>query len=81
MSSLHITGCCALVLLAVTACGPHSAVQPKNAGAEARNGETEKKPRKPLPRLVAPPPAYGNKIVLEGSTDIAAREGEEHIGG
>jgi hypothetical protein len=38
------------------------ATSPKNPTAEARNGETEKKSRKQRP-LVAPPPAYGNKIV------------------
>jgi hypothetical protein len=61
MSSL-VRGCCAITLLAATACGQHPATSPKHPSAEARNGETEKKPRKQRP-LVAPPPAYGNKIV------------------
>lgn len=51
-----------MTLLAVTACGQHLATAPNHPTAEARNGETEKKPRKQRP-LVAPPPAYGNKIV------------------
>jgi hypothetical protein len=39
---------------------------PHHPNAEARNTENpEKKPRKRRPTLVAPPPAYGNKIVLE----------------
>jgi len=39
---------------------------PRHPNAEARNApSTEKKPRKRRPTLVAPPPAYGNKIVLE----------------
>lgn len=38
---------------------------PHHPNAEARNAASpEKKPRKRRP-LVAPPPAYGNKIVLE----------------
>ncbi len=42
---------------------------PKHPNAEARNApSTEKKPRKRRPTLVAPPPAYGNKIVLERAT-------------
>jgi hypothetical protein len=61
MSSL-VRGCCAITLLAATACGPRLATSPTHPTAEARNGETEKKPRKQRP-LVAPPPAYGNKIV------------------
>jgi len=37
---------------------------PHHPNAEARNAASpEKKPRKRRP-LVAPPPAYGNKIVL-----------------
>lgn len=38
---------------------------PRHPNAEARNAEgVQKKPRKQRP-LVAPPPAYGNKIVLQ----------------
>ncbi|HTV25692.1 MAG TPA: hypothetical protein VMG12_43650 [Polyangiaceae bacterium] len=61
MSSL-VRGCCAMTLLAVTACGQRPATSPNHPTAEARNGETEKRPRKQRP-VVAPPPAYGNKIV------------------
>ena len=64
MSSL-LRGCCAITLLAAIACGPRLATSPSYPTAEARNGETEKKPRKQRP-LVAPPPAYGNKIVHGG---------------
>jgi hypothetical protein len=49
------------------------ATSPNHPTAEARNGETEKKSRKQRP-LVAPPPAYGNKIVHghdSGEEDIA----------
>ena len=54
-----------MTLLVAAACGPRLATAPGHPDAEARNGVTEKKPRKPRP-LVAPPPAYGNKIVHEG---------------
>ena len=65
MSSLVIHGC-AIALLATCACAPRASAVPKHPNAEARNSEnTEKKPRKRRPTLVAPPPAYGNKIVLE----------------
>lgn len=53
------------MLLAATACGTRAAPSPSHPSAEARNGETEKKTRKPRP-IVAPPPAYGNKIVQDG---------------
>jgi hypothetical protein len=65
MSRFVIHGCCAMTLLLVCACGPGSAPVPRHPDAEARNGETEKKTRKPRPPVVAPPPAYGNKIVRD----------------
>jgi hypothetical protein len=64
MSRFVIHGCCAMTLLVVCACGSGSAAVPRHPDAEARNGETEKKTRKPRP-VVAPPPAYGNKIVRD----------------
>jgi hypothetical protein len=64
MSSPVLHGCCAIALLASFACSPHTAPVPQHPSAEARNApNTEKKPRKRRPTLVAPPPAYGNKIV------------------
>jgi hypothetical protein len=59
-----VRGCFALTLLAAAACGPRAATAPSHPGVEARNGVAEKKPRKQRP-LVAPPPAYGNKIVID----------------
>jgi hypothetical protein len=71
MSSLF-RGCCAMTLLALAACGPRLTT-PSHPTAEARNGVTEKKPRKQRQPVVAPPPAYGNKIVHGGedAEDIA----------
>jgi len=64
MSSPVLHGCCAIALLACFACSPQTAPVPRHPSAEARNApSTEKKPRKRRPTLVAPPPAYGNKIV------------------
>jgi hypothetical protein len=64
MSSPVLHGCCAIALLAFIACSPRAAPVPHHPNAEARNAASpEKKPRKRRP-LVAPPPAYGNKIVL-----------------
>lgn len=74
MSSL-IYGCCAITLLSVCACGPRGGAVPSHPSTEARNGETEKKTRKQRPPLVAPPPAYGNKIVRDeraASAELAA---------
>jgi hypothetical protein len=65
MSSFVIRSCCAISLLALGACHPESTVAPKHPNAEARNGVTEKKTRKQRPPVVAPPPAYGNKIVFD----------------
>jgi len=65
MSSPVLHGCCAIALLASIACSHRAATVPRHPNAEARNAaSTEKKPRKRRP-LVAPPPAYGNKIVLD----------------
>jgi hypothetical protein len=75
--SSFVRGCCVMTLLAAAACGSRPATSPNHPTAEARNGETEKKSRKPRP-LVAPPPAYGNKIVIdrmfddEGQADSAS---------
>jgi hypothetical protein len=64
MSSLVLHGCCALAVVAAAGCAPHTGGDAKHPIAEARNAEGMKKPGKRRP-LVAPPPAYGNKIVLE----------------
>lgn len=65
MSSPVLHGCCAIVLLASFACSPRPTSVPHHPNAEARNTDSAgKKPRKRRP-LVAPPPAYGNKIVLD----------------
>jgi hypothetical protein len=71
MSSL-IRGCCAIILLSLCACGPRVGAVPNHPSAEARNGETGKKTRKQRPPLVAPPPAYGNKIVQSRGVEPAA---------
>jgi hypothetical protein len=71
--SSFVRGCCAMTLLAAAACGPRPATPPSHPTAEARNGETEKKSRKPRP-LVAPPPAYGNKIVIDRMLDASGEE-------
>lgn len=55
--------CIAIAFLTVSACGPRASESPRHPSAEARNAETEKKPRKQRQPVVAPPPAYGNKIV------------------
>jgi hypothetical protein len=64
MSSLVRHGCWALAVVAAAGCTPRAASPARHAGTEARNAERAKKPDKRRP-LVAPPPAYGNKIVLE----------------
>jgi len=76
MSSL-MRGCCAIILLSMCACGPRVGAVPNHPSAEARNGETGKKPRKQRPPLVAPPPAYGNKIVQsKGSAPDQVAQGD-----
>jgi hypothetical protein len=71
--SSFVRVCCALALLAGAACGPRVAATPNHPSAEARNGVTEKRARKQRP-VVAPPPAYGNKIVIDRFDD----EGEQN---
>jgi hypothetical protein len=63
MSSLIRHGCWALAVLASAGCAPRAANSLRSADTEARNTERAKKPAKRR-RIVAPPPAYGNKIVL-----------------
>lgn len=64
MSGPVLHGCCAIALLASFGCSPQTAPVPHHPSAEARNAASaDKKPRKRRPTLVAPPPAYGNKIV------------------
>ena len=76
MSSLF-RGCCATtILLALTACGSHQTT-PSHPTAEARNGVTKKKPRKQRRPVVAPPPAYGNKIVRGGDESAPAAGARE----
>jgi hypothetical protein len=68
--------------LAIVGCGPRLSKQPARSAAQARNGEPapKKKLKRPRP-LVAPPPAYGNKIVCSpdapslASIDAATLEG------
>jgi hypothetical protein len=57
-----VRGCCAIAFLGAAACAPRTGAAPSHPSAEARNGVSDKKPRKQRP-VVAPPPAYGNKIV------------------
>jgi hypothetical protein len=81
MSCLVTRASFVIALLTVCACGPHSTPAPKHPSAEARNSEMEKKPRKPRP-LVAPPPAYGNKIVVDarsGPARTGARSSEADL--
>ena len=68
MSSI-VRCCIAIAFLTVSACGPRASDSPRHPSAEARNAETEKKPRKQRQPVVAPPPAYGNKIVRGASPE------------
>lgn len=78
--SSPIRCCCAIVFLTTVACAPRSSESARHPSAEARNAETEKadtekKPRKQRQPVVAPPPAYGNKIVRgveQGDLETAA---------
>lgn len=69
--------CIAIAFLTVSACGPRASESPRHPSAEARNADTEKKPRKQRQPVVAPPPAYGNKIVrsTEPAGDVASAPG------
>lgn len=63
----------ACIALVVGGCGPRLANPPRAGGAQAKNANpsSEKKPKAPRP-LVAPPPAYGNKIVRGQRLPVAA---------
>ena len=59
------SGFCLAATLLVGACGQSSLSAPRPASLpEAQTRATPPKPLHELPRLIAPPPAYGNKIVL-----------------
>ena len=64
MSRRFSLGALVLAAAMALACGPRLAPTPRDGGAQARNQDQprKKKPSQPRP-LVAPPPAYGNKIV------------------
>jgi hypothetical protein len=76
MSSVVIHGGCALVVLSLSACAALPAEGPRNPNAQARNARSQKKAAKQRRPLVAPPPAYGNKIVLDHDADCARSEGD-----
>jgi len=52
-----------LVALA-TACGTGAMEPPKAAPHSYQQTQAPRRVERPRPRLIAPPPAYGNKIVM-----------------
>lgn len=71
MNGRFTRACSALACLALLACASAPRERPVS-GAEARNATSQpKKRRKPLPPpVLAPPPAYGNKIVYAAEADV-----------
>ena len=49
---------------AVTGCGASAAPQPAALPHEAPQTRAPRRHERPLPRLIAPPPAYGNRVVM-----------------
>lgn len=70
------SGCCVLALFFASACMSRPAASPERP-REASNGQVEKKPRKRVP-IVAPPPAYGNKIVCASAGDARGAQASAH---
>lgn len=53
------------VSLVSAACSTHVATPPKPPPDPASQSRTDALPKpEPAPKLIAPPPAYGNKIVM-----------------
>jgi hypothetical protein len=69
MSVLRTLAAALLVLSATSACASQPAPPAKPPLVDAETQLTPRRRDKPYdpPRIVAPPPAYGNKIVMAGS--------------
>ncbi len=54
------------MLGAATGCGGSATPEPVVPSREATQMHVPKRPRqeRPLPKLIAPPPAYGNRVVM-----------------
>ena len=64
MARLRTAFAISLSALAIVGCGRGSLVPAKPAEPEVETRIVPQKQPLDLPRLIAPPPAYGNKIVL-----------------
>ncbi len=62
-------------LVVVAGCAAHAAPPPSTPRDPAELPQTEVAPRErePAPKLIAPPPAYGNKIVMARARTPADR--------
>ncbi len=54
----------AFALVLTVLCGCTSRVTPHTVHVRNPGAETRRVPRPRVPRLIAPPPAYGNRIVM-----------------
>ena len=67
-------GICLAAAALLLACGQGSLNAPKPVPpADVETRATPQKPLRDLPRLIAPPPAYGNKIVMAQASSPAQR--------
>jgi len=65
MQSRGASGFCVVAAALLFGCGPGSLGTPKPAPQpDFETRATPQKQPRELPRLIAPPPAYGNKIVM-----------------
>ena len=63
MKSTFVTLCLVGLVAGATGCGK-GAVQEPAAPERVTETQAPRRPERRQPRLIAPPPAYGNKIVM-----------------
>jgi len=66
-------GFCVPAAALLLGCGQSSVQPAKPPQADVETRATPQKQPRELPRLIAPPPKYGNKIVMAQATPRASR--------
>jgi hypothetical protein len=69
MGPFSVRWCLLALTLAVAGCGSQAASQPETPASTKAENEAKPPNREKERRHVAPPPAYGNKVVLAGEVN------------
>jgi hypothetical protein len=69
---LLAVGFCVVSAMTLLACGRASLSPPQGPAPDIETRVVQPKRQRDIPRLIAPPPAYGNKIVLAQAASTEA---------